>query len=246
MFQMPHSNLNWNQSRCCFLHPQVDRHPLSSPLPASPASSSMRRPKSAMRHQASSLSLTAWAFLCTFLCCVLLLLLVYIYTLTVIQTVSCPPSRIAENFGAKGGPLIHLVHVPKAAGTSLRRMVFEWVSSYNSIMARSTLSKDRRIAVQDHNFQARCERGAQIPDSGLIIGHIGFGLGDGAPANRMNVLVHSGGRSTIHPWMIGLRNTPKLVHSRLISFTLIKRQYLIRLFTKVCMTNLVTLLDMNA
>jgi hypothetical protein len=85
-------------------------------------------------------------------------------------------SRRSERPGYRGGPLIHLVHVPKAAGSAMRALFREWTTRAN-------------ISMTETNDQQLCQRGAdlffgghpeaeKLPLSGVYAGHVGYGLSE--------------------------------------------------------------------
>jgi len=102
------------------------------------------------------------------------------YAPTVAKT--CNDSRRHESLGHVNGPLIAVLHVPKSAGTTARSLFEEW----------ATFSPpNNRVLVHMSNVQERCELGTDSAGrlSGIYIGHTGWGLGEGAPENRFNMIL---------------------------------------------------------
>jgi len=94
----------------------------------------------------------------------------------------CEISRRAERLGHAGAPLISVIHVPKSAGTSARSLFQDWMRF---------LPPSNRVPITMSNMQETCEHGAPNASklSGVHIGHTGWGVGDGAPEKRFNLIL---------------------------------------------------------
>ena len=91
-------------------------------------------------------------------------------------------SRAKEYCGTSTSDcLIHVIHVPKTGGSSVRQMLHDWIRQ----------SKEFHLSMYESNMQEMCSDGAATPRNGqgVLVGHHGFGLNSDRTVRLFSVIL---------------------------------------------------------